>query len=107
MPAQGCILWLDNWVVPVGAPNPTAAYAFINYTYQPQHQAQISAWTASVTPVTGVKEVLQKSDPTLARSNLIFPSAQYTKNCSPVTSPPGSAADQQKVEQAWASAITG
>jgi len=107
MPAQGCILWWDNWVVPVGAPNPTAAYAFINYTYQPAHQAQISAWTASVTPVTGVKEVLQKSDPTLARSNLIFPSAQYTKNCSPVTSPPGSPADQQKVEQAWASAITG
>ena len=26
MPDQGCILWWDNWVVPVGAPNPTAAY---------------------------------------------------------------------------------
>ena len=107
VPSDGTLFWLDTWVLIADAPNPNAAYAFINYAYQPEHQAQISAWTASVTPVTGVNEVLQKTDPTLARSNLIFPSAQYTKNCSPVTSPPGRPADQQKVEQAWASAITG
>ena len=62
MPTQGCILWWDNWVVPVGAPNPTAAYDWINYTYAPDHQAQIDAWTGAVTPVTGVKQVLQRTD---------------------------------------------
>ena len=44
MPDEGCILWSDNWVVPVGAPNPTAAYEFINYTYEPENQAQIVAY---------------------------------------------------------------
>ena len=43
MPDEGCILWWDNWVIPVGAPNPTAAYEWINYTYEPEHQAQIDA----------------------------------------------------------------
>ena len=33
MPKEGCILWSDNMVIPVGAPNPAAAYAFMNYVY--------------------------------------------------------------------------
>ena len=64
MPTEGCILWWDNWVIPVGAPNPTAAYDWINYTYEPEHQAQIDAWTGAVTPVTGVQPVLQRTAPT-------------------------------------------
>jgi hypothetical protein len=35
-----------------------------------------------VTPVKGVKEILRKRDPALAKSNLIFPSQEYTRNCS-------------------------
>ncbi|HKH41673.1 MAG TPA: spermidine/putrescine ABC transporter substrate-binding protein, partial [Solirubrobacterales bacterium] len=61
MPKEGCMVWWDDWVIPVGAPNPTAAYEWINYTYEPKHQAQISAWTSSVTPVEGVKEILAKT----------------------------------------------
>jgi spermidine/putrescine transport system substrate-binding protein len=107
MPDEGCILWWDNWVVPVGAPNPTAGYSFINYTYEPAHQAQISAWTSSITPVNGVQPILAKTDPDLADSNLIFPSEQYTENCSPTLSPPGGPDEERKIEQAWTSAITG
>lgn len=107
MPDQGCMVWWDDWVVPVGAPNPTAAYKWINYTYQPAHQAQISAWTQAVTPVAGVKPILRKTDPAAAKSPLIFPTRQYTKNCSTPISPPGSPEDQQKVERAWASLISG
>ena len=36
MPEQGCIIWADNMVIPVGAPNPDAAYEFMNYVYDPQ-----------------------------------------------------------------------
>ena len=25
MPTEGCMIWSDNMVIPVGAPNPTAA----------------------------------------------------------------------------------
>ena len=106
MPAEGCILWWDNWVVPVGAPNPTAAYEWINYTYEPEHQAQIDAWTGAVTPVTGVKPVLQKTDPDMARSELVFPSDKYTRNCSSPLSPPGDDVDEPEVQKAW-SEVTG
>jgi spermidine/putrescine transport system substrate-binding protein len=107
MPTQGCMQWWDDWVIPVGAPNPTAAYSFINYTYEPKHQAQIDAWTSSVTPVNGVKPIFEKTDPQAAKNPLIFPSAHYTRNCSTPISPPGSAADQKQVEQAWASLTSG
>ena len=35
-----------------------------------------------MTPVKGVKEILEKRDPALARNQLIFPSEEYTANCS-------------------------
>jgi spermidine/putrescine transport system substrate-binding protein len=107
MPTQGCMQWWDDWVIPVGAPNPTAAYEWINYTYEPKHQAQIDAWTSSVTPVAGVKPIFEKTDPQAARNPLIFPSASYTKNCSTPISPPGNADEQKKVEQAWARLTSG
>jgi spermidine/putrescine transport system substrate-binding protein len=107
MPAEGCMQWWDDWVIPVGAPNPTAAYEWINYTYEPKHQAQIDAWTSSVTPGKGVQEILQKTDPEAAKNPLIFPSAQYTKNCSTPISPPGDPEAQQEVERAWTSVTAG
>jgi spermidine/putrescine transport system substrate-binding protein len=107
MPAQGCMQWWDDWVIPVGAPNPAAAYKWINYTYEPTHQAQIDAWTSSVTPVQGVQQIFEKTDPQAARDPLIIPSARYTRNCSTPISPPGNAADQKKVEQAWTSLTVG
>ena len=35
MPDEGCILWSDNMVIPVGAPNPTAAEAWIELRLRP------------------------------------------------------------------------
>jgi spermidine/putrescine transport system substrate-binding protein len=104
MPTEGCMVWWDDWVIPVGAPNPTAAYEWINYTYEPKHQAQISGWTSAVTPVTGVKQIFEKTDPQQAKNPLIFPSANYTKNCSTPINPPGNAKDQQDVERAFQAA---
>ncbi len=104
MPTEGCMIWWDDWVIPVGAPNPTAAYEFINYAYEPENQAQIVEWTSSVTPVAGVQEIFEKTNPEAAKSELIFPSAEYTKNCSTPISPPGGPEAEQRVEEAFASA---
>jgi spermidine/putrescine transport system substrate-binding protein len=82
MPKEGCMLWSTSMEIPVGAPNPQAAQAFIDFVYDPKVQADIAEWVNYVTPVTGVKEILRKRDPALARSELIFPSADYTANCS-------------------------
>ncbi|MBS1886573.1 MAG: spermidine/putrescine ABC transporter substrate-binding protein [Actinobacteria bacterium] len=83
MPTQGCMLWSEDMIIPVGAPNPTAAEAFMNYVYKPEVQANITEYVNYVTPVEGVKEVLLKREPKLAANHLIFPSASFTKNCSP------------------------
>ncbi|HET9154084.1 MAG TPA: spermidine/putrescine ABC transporter substrate-binding protein [Solirubrobacterales bacterium] len=99
MPTEGCMLWSDNMVIPVGAPNPTAAEAWMNYVYEPKNQAQIEAYVNYVTPVEGVKELFEKTEPELAKNQLIFPSDSFTKNCS--IAPPLSAAEEQKLTQAF------
>jgi spermidine/putrescine transport system substrate-binding protein len=81
MPKEGCMLWSTSMEIPIGAPNPQAAQAFINFVYDPEVQADIAEWVNYVTPVTGVKEILRKRDPALAKNELIFPSEEYTANC--------------------------
>jgi len=99
MPTEGCMLWSDNMVIPVGAPNPTAAEAWMNYVYEPKNQAQIEAYVNYVTPVEGVKELFEKTEPELAKNQLIFPSESFTKKCS--IAPPLSASEEQKLTQAF------
>lgn len=83
MPTEGCMLWSEDMIIPVGAPNPTAAEAFMNFVYKPEVQANISAYVNYVSPVEGVQEVLLKTEPEIAKNRLIFPSESFTKNCSP------------------------
>ena len=82
MPKEGCMLWSTSMEIPTGAPNPAAAEAWMNYVYDPQVQADIAEYVNYVTPVRGVKAILRKRDPALAENQLIFPSPEYTKNCS-------------------------
>jgi spermidine/putrescine transport system substrate-binding protein len=81
MPKEGCMLWSTSLEIPVGAPNPEAAQALMNYVYDPKVQADIAEWVNYVTPVKGVKAIVRKRDPELADNQLIFPSASYTKDC--------------------------
>ena len=82
MPKEGCMLWSTSMEIPVGAPNAAAAEAWMNYVYDPKVQADIAEYVNYVTPVKGVKAILAKRDPALAKNQLIFPSQAYTKNCS-------------------------
>jgi spermidine/putrescine transport system substrate-binding protein len=54
----------------------------MNFVYDPKVQADIAEYVNYVTPVKGVQQILRKRDPELARSQLIFPSEAYTRNCS-------------------------
>jgi spermidine/putrescine transport system substrate-binding protein len=105
MPDQGCMLWSDDMIIPVGAPNPSAAYAFMNYVYNPKNQAQIAAYVNYTTPVLGVRRFLAQKDPQLAKSNLIFPSEGFTQKCS--TQPTLSGKAEQRIEQAWGELVAG
>lgn len=35
-PSEGAIRWQDNWAIPANAPHADAAYAWLNYTLQPE-----------------------------------------------------------------------
>ena len=95
--------WSTSLEIPVGAPNPQAAQAFINYVYDPKVQADIAEYVNYVTPVKGVKEILRKRDAKLAANQLIFPSADYVKNCTYEPVLPGDKG--RKVAQAFERAI--
>ena len=107
MPDEGCILWSDNMVIPVGAPNPTAAYEWMNYVYEPENQAQIANYNYYLTPVQDVQPILEQQGSDAAESNLVFPDEEFTADCSTQTDPPGSAEEVAEVEQEFQSVITG
>jgi spermidine/putrescine transport system substrate-binding protein len=73
IPEEGGTSWADTMVMPKGAANRDAAAAWMNFVYDPVQAAQIAAWVQYVSPVDGVREELEKIDPELANSPLLFP----------------------------------
>jgi spermidine/putrescine transport system substrate-binding protein len=103
MPTQGCSLWSDNMVIPVGAPNTAAALGWMDFVYQPKVAVDITEYVTYVSPVEGVKEILEQRGSPLAKDQLVFPTAQFTRNCTDQDSPP----DLEPVNEAWQAVITG
>jgi len=106
-PAEGCNVWFDNIVIPVGAPNTAAALGFANFVYRPEVQADIAEYVNYVTPVTGVREILADRDEDLANNPLIFPDEEFTADCDEQTDPPGSQADVREVTEKFEEVISG
>jgi spermidine/putrescine transport system substrate-binding protein len=105
MPTEGCMLWFDNMVIPVGAPNPAAAEAFMDYVYDPEHQAQIEEYVNYVTPVAGTKDVMLKEDPSLAKNQLVFPDEKFTSKCD--FAPTIQGEEEQNITQAFEAVVSG
>lgn len=102
-PTEGCTLWSDNMVIPVGAPNTAAALGWMDFVYEPEVAADIVEWVEYISPVEGVKELLEEEESELAESQLAFPSEEFTANCSSQDTPP----DLEPVNEAWQEVITG
>ena len=106
MPDEGCILWSDDMIIPVGAENPGAAYEFMNYVYEPENAAQIAAYVQYTTPVEGVQEVYeQQGEDELAQNELLFPTEEFTADCS--TQPSLEYVDEDQIDEAWAQLVSG
>lgn len=103
MPAEGCTLWSDNMVIPVGAPNTGAAYGWMDFVYQPDVAADITEWVEYISPVEGVQDILEKRGSELADSKLAFPTESFIADCTNQDSPP----ELEPVEDAWQEVITG
>ena len=73
VPEEGLSLWSDNMLVPNKATHKANAEALMNYYYDPQVAATLAAWVNYICPVQGAKEAMEKIDPELVDSPLIFP----------------------------------
>ncbi len=89
MPDEGCSLWTDNMVIPVGAPNTAAALEYMNYVYEPKVQAPITDYIQYVTPVDGVQEIFEKEGNPQAENPLIFPDGEVHRQLQRSGQPPG------------------
>ncbi|HEX5375760.1 MAG TPA: spermidine/putrescine ABC transporter substrate-binding protein [Solirubrobacterales bacterium] len=103
MPTEGCTRWSENMVIPVGAPNTAAALAWMDFVYRPEVAADITEYVEYISPVQGVKELLEKRGSELAESEIVFPTEEFTRNCTGQNTPP----DLERVNEAWQDVLTG
>ena len=79
IPESGGTLWSDNMMVPITSTHRRNAETLMNYYYDPAVAAEVAAWVNYVSPVSGAQAEMEKIDPDLAASPLIFPTAEYIK----------------------------
>ena len=77
VPEEGLAIWADNMMVPNKADHKANAEALMNYYYEPEVAATVSAWVNYICPVEGAKQAMEKIDKTLVDNDLIFPSADF------------------------------
>jgi len=73
VPEEGMTIWSDDLLVPVASPHAGAVAEMIGWFYQPQVAARVAAWVNYICPVEGAQQAMERIDPDLALSPLIFP----------------------------------
>ena len=80
LPTTGFTMSSDNFVIPAMAQHKKNAEKLINYYYDPEVMAAVVEYVNYVGPVVGIKDLLIKSDPSVAKNELIFPTAETLAN---------------------------
>jgi spermidine/putrescine transport system substrate-binding protein len=73
LPDTGGTLWSDNLMVPIGSPHKANAEKLFDFYYEPAIAAEVAAYVNYICPVEGAKAEMEKIDPSLVDSPLIFP----------------------------------
>lgn len=79
LPKQGGMIWTDNMLIPKGG-NAYAASVLMNWFYRPDIAAKVEDYVNYICPVVGAAQVLEKTDPAVARNPLIFPTKAMLAN---------------------------
>ena len=75
LPDTGGTLWSDNLMIPIGSPHKANAEKLFDFYYEPAIAAEVAAYVNYICPVEGAKAEMEKIDPSLVDSPLIFPTA--------------------------------
>ncbi len=101
IPESGGTIWSDNLMIPITSPHRRNAMTLMNHYYDPAVAAEVAAWVNYVCPVQGAQEELAKTDPDLAESPFIFPSARYIADNNIQGFPALAPAEDQEYSAMW------
>ena len=80
VPKEGGMLFTDCMAIPQGAANPIDAHEMMNFVYDPQVAAQMTAWINYISPVPATQAILKKAKDSYTRqvasSPLVFPTPE-------------------------------
>jgi spermidine/putrescine transport system substrate-binding protein len=80
VPDEGAILWVDNMCIPQNAEHPIDAHLMMDFVYQPEVAAQMTAWINYISPVPEAQDILVESNDAytrkVAQSPLVFPTPE-------------------------------
>jgi spermidine/putrescine transport system substrate-binding protein len=76
LPETGGTLWSDNLMVPIASPHKSNAEKLMDFYYDPAIAAEVAAYVNYICPVDGAKAEMEKIDPSLVDSPLIFPTEE-------------------------------
>jgi putrescine transport system substrate-binding protein len=102
IPVEGTIEWFDLMAIPVDAPNPENAHAFINFILQPDVVAEITNY---VFYPNAVPASLDYVDPEIAEDPSIYPPEEVMANLFP--SPVYDARTDRVMTRLWTRVRTG
>lgn len=101
---EGCITFTDNLMLPAKVAHPYAAETMFNFLYEPEIAAKLCAYINYISPVDGIRPILEKSDPEIAENELIFPPDDVRKRLK--LYPSLSTSEEQQMYEAMAK-VTG
>jgi spermidine/putrescine transport system substrate-binding protein len=79
IPDAGGMTSVDTMLIPTGGDVFTAS-TFMNFFYDPEVAAKVTAYVQYISPVKGLKEVLAKTNPELVDDPLVFPTPEALEN---------------------------
>ena len=103
-PDEGAMLFTDNMMIPAKAENIYAAETMMNYVYDPEVAATLAIYVNYLSPVKGVQEIVEKTEPDIANNPLIFPPDEIRAKLHPY--PALSDEDERTMKEAMAQ-VTG
>ena len=104
IPEEGLMIWSDSLIVPTASTQTAAVAQLAAYFYDPVVAAKVAAWVNYICPVLGAQEAMERIDPDLALSPLIFPDTTILDRSYQFTSLP--AEDDQRLRATFASLAT-
>lgn len=73
IPEEGGTSWADTMLMPKGAMHREEAAQWMDFVYEPENAALITAYVWFVSPVDGIRDHVAEIDPELAENALVFP----------------------------------